>query len=155
MKQILWSVLAILAAIFVGCVVVGLVELLGLLVYPLPPDLNFNDEAAQKEHMAGAPPLAMAIVALAWGAGPFAGTLAACAIARRKYVLHGLIVGVIFAVFDALNYFSFPHPIWMMVAGIVFPLLTSSAAARLAQILFPQKACSSKPYDMREKNMAC
>src|SRR5436190_13491941 len=143
MKHIFWSILAILAAIFVGSVVVFFVELLGLLVYPLPPTFNFNDEAALKEHMAKAPPMAMVIVTLAWAAGPFAGTLAACAIVRRKYVLHGLVVGVVLAFFDALNYFSFPHPIWMMVAGIVLPLLTCYAAARVAQKLFPQKACSA------------
>ena len=79
----------------------------------------------------------------------------ACLIVRRKYVVHGLIMGLIFALLDAYNYTLFPHPLWLMVAGIVFPFLSSSAAAALAQRLFPPKASSPQPMDMREKNMAC
>ena len=114
-----------------------------------------NDMEALKAHAAKAPPLAMADVALAWAAGPFAGTLVACLIARKKYVIHGLIIGVIFAALDASNYWMFPHPNWLMVVGIVFPFLTSCAAAAIAGRIFPPKSCPHQPYDMREKGMAC
>ncbi len=155
MKQILWSILAIFAAFFVGGLVVFLVEIPGYFLHPLPPELKMDDQAALAAHMSKAPPLAMANVALAWALGPLAGTLVACLIVRRQYVVHGLIIGAIFAILDALNFGLFPHPLWLMVAGIVFPFLTSSAAAALAQRLFPAKPGQPQPQDMREKNMAC
>ncbi len=155
MKQILWSILAIFVGVVVGGIVVGVVEIPGYFIHPLPPDLKMEDHEALSAHMAKAPPLALANVALAWALGPLAGTLVACLIVRRKYVVHGLIIGVIFAALDAANYGLFPHPLWLMVAGIVLPFLTSSAAAAIAQWLFPPKACSPRPHDMRQKNMAC
>lgn len=155
MKTILWSILAIFVGVVVGGIVVGVVEIPGYFLYPPPPGLDMNDHEALAAHMSKAPPLAMANVALAWALGPLAGTLVACLIVRRNYVVHGLIIGVIFAGLDAANYGLFPHPLWLMIAGIVLPLLTSSAAAALAQRLFPPKACSPQPSDMREKNMAC
>lgn len=154
MKQVLWSILAIFVAVVVGGITVGIVEIPGYFIHPPPPGLNFSDMEAMKAHAAKAPPLAMALVALAWAAGPFVGTLAACLIVRKKYVVHGLIVGTLFALLDVSNY-AIPHPLWLMVAGIVLPFLTSYAAASLANRLFPPKACPHQPFDMREKNMAC
>jgi hypothetical protein len=155
MKQILWSLLAIFVAVIVGGITVGIVEIPGYFIHPPPPGLSFNDMEAMKAHAAKAPPLAMAVVALAWAAGPFVGTLAACLIVRKKYMVHGLIIGTIFALLDASNFGMFPHPIWLIVAGIAFPFLASSAAAFIANRLFPPKACSHQPFDMRKKNMAC
>ncbi|MBC7852879.1 MAG: hypothetical protein IAF94_05545 [Pirellulaceae bacterium] len=154
MKPILWSLLAIFVGVVVGGIVVGLVEIPAHFIYPLP-GLDMNDHEALAAHMAKAPPLVMANVALAWALGPLAGTLVACLIVRRKYVVHGLIMGVTFALLDAYNYTLFPHPLWLMVAGIVLPFLTSYAAAAIAQRLFPPKATGPQPYDMRDKNMAC
>jgi hypothetical protein len=155
MKQILWSILAIFVAIIVGGVVVFLVELPAMLVHPWPQGLDMNDKAALTAHMAKAPPLAMAIVALAWALGPLAASFVAGLIVRRQYLVHGLIIGLIFAVLDASNFGLFPHPLWLMIAGIVFPLVTASAGAALARWTFPPSATGLQPYDMRKKNMAC
>ena len=155
MKQILWSILAILAGLFVGSWVVFLVEVPGYFIHPPPPGFNMNDSAVLAAHMEKAPPLAMANVALAWALGPLAGTLVACLVVRKKYLLHGLIIGCIFALLDAVNFRLYPHPLWLMVAGIAFPFLASIAATALAQRLFPPKSCTPQPYDMRERNMAC
>lgn len=154
MKQVLRSLLAIFLGVIVGGITVAIVEIPGYFIHPPPPGLNFNDMEAMKAHAAKTPPLAMAVVALAWAAGPFVGTLVACLIVRKKYVVHGLIIGTIFALLDASNY-AIPHPLWLMVAGIVFPFLTSCAAAYLANRLFPPKAYPHQPFDMRKKNMAC
>src|SRR5436190_4682412 len=131
-----------------------IVEIPGYVIHPPPSGLSMNDMEAVKAYAAKAPPLALAGVALAWAAGPFAATLVACLIARKKYLVHGLIIGVIFAALDAANFYI-PHPTWLMVAGIVFPFLTSCAAAAIMGRLLPPKSCPHQPYDMREKNMAC
>jgi len=100
-KNILWSLLALFLGVIAGGFVVMIVEIPSYFLHPLPPGVNMNDMEAMKAHAAKAPPLAMADVALAWAAGPFAGTLVACLIARKKYVIHGLIIAVIFVVLDA------------------------------------------------------
>lgn len=155
MKQILGSLLAVVVGVVVGGIVVAVVEVPGYFVHSPPPGLNMNDQAALAAHMSKAPPLALATVALAWALGPLAGTLVTCLIARRNYVVHALVIAAIFALLDAANFGLFPHPLWLMVAGIVFPFLTSSAAAAIAQRLFPPRPRAPQPYDMREKNMAC
>ncbi len=79
------SVLAVVAGIVVGGIVVGVCETPGLLLHPVPQGLDLNDPAQLKDHVAKAPLAAQVCVAVAWTLGPLAGSFVAARIARRAF----------------------------------------------------------------------
>src|SRR5688572_21651491 len=113
------SILAIVGGVLLGGISVGLIELPGYVLHPSPPGLDTSDRAALGRHFENAPLPARLLVAVGWTIGPLVGGLVAGAIARRAFLLHGLVIGVIFLLLDVVNIVSFPHPVWLAVVGVV------------------------------------
>lgn len=149
------SILGVLAGIVAGGIVVYLVELPGYFIHPPPPNFNFNDPEAFKAHIAAAPPAAMLIVLLAWTIGSLVAAFIAALIARRSFLVHGLVAGAIFVVLDLINLVSYPHPMWMWAGGILAPLAMGYFGSLLAQRVVGSPPAGPQPQDMRSKNMAC
>jgi len=96
------------------------------------------------------------MVFVAWGTGTLAGGFTAGAIAGRAQVVHGLIVGGIVMAFAAVTMIVIPHPVWFMIVSVFVVLPPALVGALLAKALFDRSGpAGPKPYDMREKNMAC
>jgi hypothetical protein len=148
------SILAIFLGVLVGGIVVGLIEIPGYFIHPAPPGLDMKDAAALKRHFEKAPLAALAGVGVAWAVGPFVGAWLAALIARRAFLIHGLIVGAIFVFLDVVNLLSFPHPLWLAIIGVLAPPISSYFGATLAARM-TRPPSIAQPYDMREKNMAC
>jgi hypothetical protein len=149
------SILAVIAGVIVGGLTVGLIELPGMFLHPLPKDFDFKNSAAMNAHFVNAPVALKVLVLAAWAIGPFVAAFVACWIARRTYVTHALVVGIIFMLLDLANLFQFAHPWWMWLGGIVAPPITAWLGGRTARRLFGTVPANVRPYDMREKNMAC
>jgi hypothetical protein len=111
------TIVGIVIGILCGGIAVFLIELPGMILHPLPPGTDWQNSEAVSAHVRNAPVALKLIVLVAWALGPLVGSLVACWIARRAFVVHGLIVGVIFALLDLANLVSFPHPVWMWVGG--------------------------------------
>jgi hypothetical protein len=149
------GVLAVVAGIVAGGSVALLIEIPGMVMYPLPPGTEMSNSNAIKSHMANAPMAALMGVALAWTIAPLVGSWIAALIARRAFFAHGLMVGAFFLAADVLNVRSFPHPTWLAVVGVVAPIVSSCLGASLAAQMAGRSVGGAKPYDMREKNVAC
>lgn len=150
------SVLGILGGIVAGSLVVGLIELPGYLLHPLPAGFDLNDQAALIRHYAQAPLAAQVLVSTGWFVGPFVATLIAAWVARRRSYVQGAVIGAVFLSFVAINLGNIPHPPWMRVVGIIAPCVGSALGAFLAGQLFRQRpGAGPQPYDMRAKKMAC
>jgi uncharacterized protein YacL len=149
------SILGVVAGMIVGGIVVGIVEIPGYFIHPPPPGLTMSDTAAASAHFARAPLAALLLVALAWTLGPFVGAWLAGVIVRRAFVVHGLVIGAIFALLDISNLFAFPHPLWLAIVGIVAPFVAGWAGATVASRMAKPQPAGPKPYNMRDKNMAC
>ena len=149
------SILAIVVGVLVGGFVVFLIELPGYFIHPPPPGLDMQDAAALKSHFEKAPLAALVGVAIAWTVGPFVASWLAAFIARRAFLIHGMIIGVIFMLLDLVNIVSFPHPWWLAVIGVVAPLISAYLGASLAARMAGRSAAGPRSYDMRDKNMAC
>jgi hypothetical protein len=153
--KILRSVLGVLAGIVAGGIVVVLIEIPGMLLHPLPPEVALSDTEALKAHAANAPFAALLGVGIAWTVGPLVGSFIAAAIARWAWFGHGMIVAGVFAALDVMNLRMFPHPTWLVLIGVFAPWASAWIGSALAQWLFTPQSPDPKPYDMRQKNMAC
>jgi hypothetical protein len=155
-RPMLWSAVGIVVGIVVGGIVVGVIEIPGYFIHPPPPNFDVSDRAAVKAHIAAAPTSAMLVVLLAWTLGPLAGSFVAASIASRKFIVHGMTIGLIFALLDLVNLVQYHHPVWLWAGGIVAPLAMGYAGALLAKRLVGGRPSGPQTYDMRrEKNMAC
>lgn len=154
--DVLRSVGGVIGGIIVAVAVLGTLEWLGHKIYPPPPGIDIHDPEAIKTIIGHLPLGAIIMVLVAWGAGSLAGAFTAAAIARRKHVRHGLIVGGVIMAFAGLTMIMIPHPIWFMFAAAAVIVLPAWLGAVGAKRLFDRSnTVGPKPYDMRKKNMAC
>jgi hypothetical protein len=149
------SVLAVIAGILVGGIVVGLCEVPGFLLHPPPAGFDSKDAEQLKAHFARAPLAAHIGVAVAWTLGSLVGSLLAAWIARRAFFTHGMIVACAFLAAVVLNLRSFPHPTWLAVLGVVAPLAMGWLGSLLAERIAGRPPTGPQPRDMRSGNMAC
>jgi hypothetical protein len=154
------SILAVVAGAVIAMVLLTLVDMLNHAIYPPPPAVV---EAANKKNMQAvaaavkqwlpqAPLGALVLTPTAWIVGAFAGSLAAALIAGRAPLVHALLAGLLPLAGTILVLRMIPHPTWIAVVGLLGVPLASLAAGLLVQRARP---AGPKPYDMREKNMAC
>ncbi len=111
--------LAVLIGILGGGVVVGLVEMINMILYPIPKDLDLQNAEAMKTYVSTLPTTALLIVVFAWIAGVFVGACAARLVAFRQNVGPSLLVTLFFTVMVVVNLLGVPSPIWMWIAGIL------------------------------------
>ncbi len=123
-RKILAGIAGILLAV---CVVAG-VQYAGQQVFPVPTGLSL----ASPDSMSAIPFGAKLSVVIAWFLGAFAGIWLALVISRgsRRAVI---IVGAAMLFVTVLTLFSFPHPAWMVAAGLVVPII----AGFLATLIVP------------------
>jgi hypothetical protein len=148
------SIIGVIVGIFCGGIVVLLLELPGMFLHPPPPGIELLNSDALRAHINSTPTALKIMVIVAWAVGPFVGALIASWIAGRVRRVHSISIGIVFTVLVLLNLISLPHPIWMWM-GLVAPLPMARLGANLAERLLGPQIPSPKPYDMREKNMAC
>jgi hypothetical protein len=124
------SIVGVVVGFLVANVVTWAVELLSLLVYPLPAGLDMNDTEAVRTYIGTMPSGAFPFVLLAWFAGAFCGAWLAARIARRAPLAHALAIGVIQLAAGLYNLLTLPHPTWFWVAGLLaFPVAAVAAAS--------------------------
>lgn len=111
--------LAVLVGILGGGVVVGLVEMINMIFFPMPKDLDPKDAEALKTYVSTLPTTALLVVVFAWIAGVFVGACLARRIAFRQGVGPSLLVTLFFVILVVVNLLGVPSPIWMWIAGIV------------------------------------
>lgn len=122
------QILAPIAGIVVGSLVVAAVEALGHAAYPAPT-LDLNDVAAMRAEIARLPIGALWFVLAAWWLGAFGGVAAAVRLAGRRPWLHAGIVGGVMLAAVVANLAMIPHPSWFAVVGVAGVAVATAAAA--------------------------
>lgn len=120
MNPLVRRVLAILSGVVVSGLVIGGVEMLGHSLFGVGGAMpDQSDAAAVRAYAEGMSFAALASLLVGWCAGAYVGSLLAIRIARGSERLMTLIVGgfVLFA--TVMNFFDFPHPLWLMVSAII------------------------------------
>jgi len=134
------SVLAVLVGLVATFVVIGLLEMLGMLIYPPPAGLDFSKPEAVRAAMATIPTGALVCVLVAQAVGTFSGAWLAAFIARRSPITHALVVGGLALLAGIFNLLSIPHPIWFSVMSILTSLPVAFAAGRVLRSRNPEVA---------------
>ena len=117
------NILAAIAGIVVGSVVMTCLELLGMTLFPMPIDIDPMDseKLAAAAHLI--PDGARAMVVAAWFAGCGTAVAVAGSIAPAARDRLALIMLAFYLLGGVWNLYSIPSPAWMWVAGIAaFPV---------------------------------
>ncbi len=116
------GVLAVLAGCLVAAVVMGVVEPVGRLVYPLPPDLDLSKPTDLPKIARAMPTGAFAFIIAGWAIGTLIGSSVASKLAPDHRPAHGLAVGGLMMASAVANMVRIPHPTWVWVVGLaLFP----------------------------------
>ena len=116
------SIAALIAGMVVMMITVALVQWIGHSIYPPPPGMDPSDRTAMIALISTMPLGALAMVLLAYAGGSFLGAGTATAISRRHKRVVALAIGVVMLALVAINFAIIPHPIWMIVLGLLVPV---------------------------------
>lgn len=121
-------VLAILAGIVSGGIVVALVEAMGHFFFPPPDTLTPETFCAYAET---APLMAFVFPLIAWAVGAVTAGIVAKLIYRVNNKA-AFIAGAVQLIFVLINFFVIPcHPYWMMIIGVLIPVPMAMLGSRL------------------------
>src|SRR5687768_12429594 len=114
------AVVAVLIGILAGGVVVGAIQLVGVLLFPLPVTMEqFQAMTWEEKHklMHEAPPYVYAPVLVGYAVGMLAGGLMATLFWPDRKLTGAVIVGVFFTLVNILNVVTLPQPLWVTVVS--------------------------------------
>lgn len=126
------SFIAIIAGMVVAVTCVSVFDLIAGTFHPVPAGFDPTDWEQVKAHAANAPTPALLLVLLGWMVGSFAGGVVASRIAERKRKGYAYIISTLILAATISNFFTVPHPMWMMTAAIIGIGVAGLQAARLA-----------------------
>jgi len=111
----------IFLATFVGLIVaflsLGLLEIIGHKLFPIPFEIDLTDLASVKEQIAKIPVGSLLSVIIAHGIGLLLGLIVARLI-EKKSLIPLAIIALFILVGTITNLSMIPHPMWFMVADI-------------------------------------
>ena len=110
---------AIGAGILVAFTFVAFIEYIGHLVYPVPDDLDLQNQDAFKKFVADLPLGALLFVIAAWVIGAVGGSIVAGVIAGQPTMIYTVVVTGIVLLASIINMVAIPHPIWFSVTAVV------------------------------------
>lgn len=115
------NILAAIGGIIIAGVVVGLVEAVGHMIFPPPEGLDVTNPEDQARLMEVIPLPAKIAVVVAWFAGALAGIATARKLAMDNWPAFVPLVFMIAA--SVWTTTLFPHPIWMVAAALILPII--------------------------------
>lgn len=110
------SILAVLAGLLMGGVVMAAVEWAGYHLYPLPAGIDATDPAQLQVVMQQLPIGAWLFVLVAWFFGAVDGALLAAWLAPSRPWRYALLVVALLALAASANVLLLPHPDWFVAA---------------------------------------
>jgi hypothetical protein len=124
------TVLSVIAGIVVAfAVVLASDALFHALAPSAPPPADTSNREAMRAYVASQPVGVLIAVLAGWALAAFAGSALAAHLARRGE-RPGWIVTALFLLATAANFLMVPHPMWMVVAGVVLILAAGWAGSR-------------------------
>lgn len=129
MNRILRNVLAVLAALLAGGLIIMLFEGIATMQYPIPDDVNRHNVQQMSAWIATLPAIAFIWVFLGHIVAAYAAGLVAWLIARSTYV-PSMVAAALLMMGGLINLVVIPHP-WWMWTELLFYLPAAFLGARL------------------------
>lgn len=126
---ILRIVLGVILGAALGIAVVALGDYLNHRFFPPPPDIQVTNPEAIRAWMAEAPIMSLLGLPVTWTIAAFAAAFAGAKIAARTWA--GWIAGGLIFAATGLNLALIPHPLWMLIAALVFVPLAAWFGGKL------------------------
>lgn len=112
------KILAVIAGLVATGAMVGLIQMLGHYLYPMPPGSDPNEIEAMKEYVENAPFMALFFVIISYAAGAVTGGFVATKIAKDSSRAPAFIIGAVFALVSVYMMLTIPSPFWSWILGI-------------------------------------
>jgi hypothetical protein len=135
------KILAILAGVAIGVIVVVIGDILLHQGYPIPAHFDMNNEYDVKRAMNLMPAIAFVLMLFYWLLSAFMAGLVAGRIAKQGWQMPTIFSGIVLLLAAVLNMLYIPHPIWMVVLAVVFYI---PAAFYGGKIMNPKKKKQKK-----------
>jgi hypothetical protein len=130
-NPIVRAIVAVVAGVIAAFIVVALLEGLGHMIFPPPPGLDPMKPEDQARLMSVIPLGAKIAVVIAWFFGSLAGAVVAAKIGEKP--LYAWVIGAIMIAMSVVTTSMFPHPVWMVIAAVVLPVVAAAIAIPLSR----------------------
>jgi hypothetical protein len=131
------AILAVVAGCVLSVLVVVGLEALGHLIYPPPEGVDGRDPAAVRAVVAQMPVGALVILVFAWILAAGLGAWLATKLSGTGKTWPGYVVGGVTLAATAVNLWTIPHPIVVVLAAVVGIPLATWVGTRLGQPVPP------------------
>ena len=126
MQHALRNILGMFAGLFAAVLIIGGIQALSSLIYPLPEGVDVNDREAMKAFIGSLPAGAFGLVLASYFTGTLVGTWLTSRIIRGVQRAPAFAVGSLLFAAAVLNMLSIPHPGWFMIVCVLaFPVATA------------------------------
>jgi hypothetical protein len=126
MKRALRSVIAVLAGLLAGSVIIFLVEMISATIYDLP-----TAEVVAASNLEYLPTGAFVFLLIGWFLGCALASFTTAMLSGPSRAVHAAVVTVLFLGAGIFNLLTLPHPLWMWPATILAFALGGVAGAKL------------------------
>jgi len=111
-------ILGVIIGVVIGFLLVMGGDMLNHALWPPPPEVQVTNPDSIREYMATAPIMSLLGLPVTWTIAAFAAAFAGAKIGTHAWV--GWIAGALILAATGLNLALIPHPLWMLLAAIVF-----------------------------------
>lgn len=135
---ILRTVFAVISGVFAVMIVNTFVGLANLkLFFPPPAGIDWKNPDSVASFASSLPASALALIVFGWLLSSFIGAAVAARIALRYRLPCALLIGALVVAGVIHSAATIPHPMWVIVAGVLCPIPLAYVAAKLVQKGFP------------------
>lgn len=114
------KIVAVIVGVIAGMAAMMLINVLSVRLYPMPEGLDTTDKATMVAYIAGVPMGAKLLVLVSWMVSAFVGGLVAAVIAPQgSGRTMAILVGAFLMLGGIMNAVMIPHPMWMMIIGLL------------------------------------
>lgn len=117
MPPVVRNILAVLAGIVAGGIVISMIQAINSRLYPLPAGFDPANREMVRQHVASLPPLAFCVVLLSYAAGIPIAVFLAARLSATAPARQGVLIAAFFGAASVMNLLALPHPTWFWVAN--------------------------------------
>ncbi|MDG1738077.1 MAG: hypothetical protein P8L68_00650 [Paracoccaceae bacterium] len=114
------KIIAVIVGVIGGMAAMMVINFISVMLYPMPEGLDTSDKAVMIAYIAGVPIGAKLLVVAGWMVSAFvAGLVAALIAPEGSGRTMAIVAGGILMLGGIMNIVMIPHPIWMMIIGLL------------------------------------